>query len=138
MNVPDTTKFKILRKNFFFNKKKTHKISVLFCSLTLSCSGQVMLSKINRVSNFWDKDKLVASEWCYPCSLSQTACNQGFFVVVVVDNVLLVSGVQHNEVDNVTHYSVLTMLSVVPICHHTMLLFYYWLYSLCCTFHLCV
>ena len=50
-------------------------------------------------------------------------------------NVLLISGVQHSNLIFI-HIIKWTTTSVVTTCHHTKLLQYYRLYSLCCTLHL--
>lgn len=38
--------------------------------------------------------------------------------------------------DSLFSYIIITTVGLVTICHHTELLQYYWLYSLCCTLHL--
>ena len=51
-------------------------------------------------------------------------------------NVILVSGVQQ-WFAIFMRYEMITIIYLVAICHHSKLLWYYWLYSLSCTLHPC-
>ena len=59
-----------------------------------------------------------------------------FFIYCIVDIQYYSSFRLYNKwFGNFIHYSAFTMISAVIICHPRTLLQYYWLYSLCCTFH---
>ena len=46
-----------------------------------------------------------------------------FFNSIIIDNVMLVSGIQHSG--SLFSYIIITIVSLVTICHHTELLQYY-------------
>jgi len=57
-----------------------------------------------------------------------------FIELLLTCRILLVSGVKHSNSIFFLYYEMITMVSLVTTCHHTELLQYYWLYSLCFTY----
>lgn len=55
--------------------------------------------------------------------------------IIETHKVLLASDIQH-QFDNFCTLLKVHQVSVVTICHHKTLIQYYWLYGLCCAFHL--
>lgn len=68
-----TLKFKFFERKKLFSIRKKY-LNFPFCSLILSCNKKSMLSKVSKVTIFWDKDNLVASDNRSPCLLRQTVC----------------------------------------------------------------